>query len=92
MTAKAVILYNNVMRIDKFLKVSRILKRRTLAQDACDMGKVFVNGRPSKPGHKLKVGDEVRVEFVSWVLNFRVLALNEKASKEEASTLYEIIE
>jgi ribosomal 50S subunit-recycling heat shock protein len=80
------------MRLDKFLKVSRILKRRTVAADACDMGKVSVNGRPSKPGHKLKVGDEVQIEFVGSVLKFRVLALNEKANKEEASTLYEIIQ
>jgi len=80
------------MRLDKFLKVSRILKRRTVAADACDMGKVSVNGRPSKPGHKLKVGDEVQIEFVGSMLKFRVLALNEKANKEEASTLYEIIQ
>ena len=66
--------------------------RRTVAADACDMGKVSVNGRPSKPGHKLKVGDEVQIEFVGSVLKFRVLALNEKANKEEASTLYEIIQ
>ena len=53
------------MRLDKFLKVSRILKRRTLAQDACDMGKVSVNGRPGKPGHKLKVGDVVEATVIS---------------------------
>lgn len=80
------------MRLDKFLKVSRILKRRTLAADACDMGKVSVNGRPAKPGHKLKIGDEVRIEFVSSSLSFKVLALNEKANKEEACSLYEIID
>lgn len=80
------------MRLDKFLKVSRILKRRTLAAEACDMGKVTVNGRPSKPGHKLKVGDVVEIEFVGSTLKFRVLSLNEKARKEEASSLYEIVE
>ena len=80
------------MRLDKFLKVSRILKRRTLAQDACDMGKVSVNGRPGKPGHKLKVGDVAEIEFASGSLKFRVLDLNEKAKKEEASCLYEIVE
>ena len=79
------------MRLDKFLKVSRLLKRRTLAQDACDMGKVSVNGRPSKPGHKLKVGDVVEIEFASGSLKFRVLDLNENAKKEEASNLYEIV-
>lgn len=80
------------MRLDKFLKVSRILKRRTVAAEACDMGKVFVNGRSAKPGHKLKPGDEVIIEFVGSRLRFRVLELNEKARKEEASALYEIIE
>ena len=79
------------MRLDKFLKVSRILKRRTLAAEACDLGKVFVNDRQSKSGHKLKIGDVVRIEFASSTLTFKVLALNEKASKEEASTLYEIL-
>ncbi len=80
------------MRLDKFLKVSRILKRRTLAADACDLGKVSVNGRPSKPGHKLKVGDVVKIEFVGSAFSFRVLALNEKANKEEAASLYEVID
>lgn len=79
------------MRIDKFLKVSRILKRRTLANQACDLGKVFVNGNPKKPGFKLKVGDEVKIEFASGDLNFRVVALNEKVSKQEADSLYEIL-
>lgn len=79
------------MRLDKFLKVSRILKRRTLANEACDTGKVFVNDRLSKPGHKLKIGDIVRVEFASGALTFKVLALNEKARKEEADSLYEIL-
>jgi ribosomal 50S subunit-recycling heat shock protein len=79
------------MRLDKFLKVSRILKRRTVAAEACKMNKVFVNERESKPGHKLKIGDVVRIDFATNTLTFRVLALNEKASKEEAATLYEIL-
>ena len=79
------------MRLDKFLKVSRILKRRTLANEACDSGKVYVNDRLSKPGHQLKIGDVVKVEFVSGTLTFKVLALNEKARKEEADSLYEIL-
>ena len=79
------------MRLDKFLKVSRILKRRSVAAEACDLGKVTVNGRPAKPGHKLNTGDQVVIEFVGSTLKFRVLSLNEKARKEEASSLYEII-
>ena len=80
-----------IMRIDKFLKVSRILKRRTLANSACDSDKVFVNGKAVKPAYRLKIGDVVTIEFLSGKLTFVVKALNEKASKEEASTLYEII-
>ena len=79
------------MRLDKFLKVSRILKRRTLADQACDAGKVFVNDRQGKSGHKLKIGDIVRIEFTTTTLTFKVVALNEKASKQEAETLYEIL-
>ena len=79
------------MRLDKFLKVSRILKRRTVAQEACDLGKVYVNERISKPGHKLKIGDIVKVEFASGTLSFKVLALGEKVKKEEADSLYEIL-
>ncbi len=79
------------MRIDKFLKVSRILKRRGVANDACDSGKVFVGDKQVKPAYRLKVGDVVRVKFSSGELRFIVKELNEKAGKEEASHLYEII-
>lgn len=79
------------MRIDKFLKVSRILKRRSLANSACDADKVFVGGKPVKPSYRLKVGDVVTIEFLSGKLTFMVKSLNEKASKDEASSLYEII-
>ena len=80
------------MRIDKFLKVSRILKRRTLAAEACDSCKVFVMDKPVKPSYRLKVGDVVTIEFLSGKLTFVVKELNEKASKEEANKLYEIID
>ncbi len=79
------------MRIDKFLKVSRILKRRTVAREAADAGKICVNGREVKPSYRLKVGDEVEVSFVSGSLKFRVLELKETVKKEEASSLYEVI-
>lgn len=79
------------MRLDKFLKVSRILKRRTVAADACNGGKVSVNGGSGKPGTKLKVGDVVEITFGSSALKFRVLDLNEKASKAEAGLMYEIL-
>lgn len=79
------------MRLDKFLKVSRILKRRTVAQEACDSGKVDVNGKPAKPGCQLKVGDLVCVHFASASLTFRVKLLKETVKKDEASEMYEII-
>lgn len=78
------------MRIDKFLKVSRILKRRTVANSACDSDKVFVNGKSVKPSFQVKIGDEVKIEFGTNTLNFVVKGLNEKANKEESTYLYEI--
>ena len=79
------------MRIDKFLKVSRILKRRTVAQEAADAGKIRVNGREVKPAYRVKIGDEVELSFTSGTLKFRVLAIKETVKKDEASTLYEVI-
>lgn len=79
------------MRLDKFLKVSRILKRRSVANEACSGGRVSVNGKDAKPSHTLKVGDEVEVRFGSGAVKFRVCMLKETVRKEEAETLYEII-
>ena len=80
------------MRIDKFLKVSRILKRRSLGKEACDSSRVIVNGKPAKPSFRLSVGDVVEIVFGAGILKFRVLVLKETVKKEEAQTLYEIIE
>ncbi len=79
------------MRIDKFLKVSRVLKRRTLAQEACDKGKVSVNGRPVKSGHQIKPGDTVEISYVSGRLKFKINEIKETVKKDEASSLYEIL-
>ena len=79
------------MRIDKFLKVSRILKRRTLAQQACDKGKVLINGKEVKPAKPVKVGDEVELQFAGGAVKFRILNIKETVRKDEASSLYEII-
>ena len=79
------------MRIDKFLKVSRILKRRTVAEDACKAGKVSVNGRDVKPAYRLKVGDVVELAFAAGSLRFRVLQLKETVKKDEVPSLYEIL-
>lgn len=83
--------FGEKMRIDKFLKVSRILKRRTLAQEAASAGKILVNGKAVKPAYRLKVGDEVELCFAAGSLKFRVLALKESVKKDEAASLYEVI-
>lgn len=79
------------MRIDKFLKVSRILKRRTLAQEACDKGKVIINGKEVKPAHPVKAGDRVEIKFSDKSLAFRIIEIKEFVKKDEASSMYEII-
>ena len=79
------------MRIDKFLKVSRILKRRTVAQEACGEDKVLLNGKPAKPAAKINIGDEVEILYASGSLKFRVLNIKETVKKEEAASLYEVI-
>lgn len=79
------------MRIDKFLKVSRILKRRTVAQEACGEDKVLINGKAAKAGSKIKIGDIVEVLYSTGFLKFRVLNIKETVKKEDASSLYEVI-
>lgn len=79
------------MRIDKFLKVSRILKRRSVSKEACDANKVLVGGKEVKPAYKIKVGDEVEIKFGQGSLKFKILAIKETVKKDEASSLYEII-
>ncbi len=79
------------MRIDKFLKVSRILKRRTVAREACDGGKVSVNGRDAKPAHQIKEGDVVEITYRNGTLKFEILAVKETVKKDEADKLYRII-
>ena len=79
------------MRIDKFLKVSRLLKRRTIANAACDGGRVSVNGRSVKPSYNVKEGDVVELGFNSGTVKFKILAIKETVRKEEAEKLYEIL-
>ena len=80
------------MRLDKFLKVSRILKRRTVANDACTGGRVTVNGRTAKPSVQLKVGDVVEIAFGGGAMKFRVTEIAETSRKEQAEKMYEIID
>lgn len=79
------------MRLDKYLKNSRIIKRRTVAKDACEQGRVEVNGKIAKPGLELKNGDIIQVTFGTNVLKVRVLAMPEVVRKDDADSLYEVI-
>ena len=80
------------MRLDKYLKVSRLIKRRTVANDACDTEHVSVNGRPVKASYNVKEGDIVEVSFGQRTLKLRVLCVKDNVGKNDASSLYEIIE
>lgn len=79
------------MRLDKFLKNSRIIKRRTIAKEACEQGRVKVNDKIAKPGTELKVGDSITITFGTSELSIRVSALLENAKKEQAETMYIVI-
>ncbi len=77
------------MRLDKWLKVSRLIKRRTVAQEACDGGRVSVNGVTAKPSRDVKEGDVVEVSFGSRSLRVRVLSVQEAVRKDEAAEMYQ---
>ncbi len=79
------------MRIDKYLKVSRLIKRRTVANEACDGGRISVNGKVVKASYDVKIGDEMEIRFGSRVLKIRVTDVKEQVGKSEAATLYEVV-
>lgn len=79
------------MRLDKYLKVSRIIKRRTIANEACDAGRVSVNEKVARASYDVKIGDIVKIEFGSRTLKFRVLSLTEAIKKEDAALMYEML-
>ncbi len=76
------------MRLDKWLKVSRLIKRRTVANEACDGGRIFVDGRPVKASYEVKEGDVLELHFGSRVTKVEVLAVTEHAGKADAAGLY----
>lgn len=78
------------MRLDKFLKVSRLIKRRTVANEACDAEKVSVNGKPARASYEVKVGDIIEIN-IGKPLKVRVLDIKEFTKKEEAAALYEVV-
>ena len=79
------------MRLDKYLKIARIIKRRTIANEACDSSRVLVNEKPARASYDVKVGDEITVNLGNKSIKVRVLSVVEFAKKDEASELYEII-
>jgi ribosomal 50S subunit-recycling heat shock protein len=79
------------MRLDKYLKVSRIIKRRTVANEACDAGKVEVNGKIARASYDVKVGDEIKISLGANIKSYRVLQVSEHALKEDALKMYEQI-
>lgn len=80
-----------IMRLDKFLKVSRIIKRRSVANEACDAGRVMVNDRPAKASTKVVPGDIIQVSFGTKEVKVRVLEIKDTSKKEEAANLFEYV-
>ena len=80
------------MRLDKYLKISRLIKRRTVANEACDAGRVLVNGKQARASYDVKPGDVLEIQLGERVLKAEVLSVVEFAKKEQASDLYRMIE
>ena len=78
--------------MDKYLKVSRLIKRRTVANEACDGGRVSVGGKPARASYDVKVGDIIEIAFGGRTVKVEVLAVNEVIRKEEAPLMYRVIE
>lgn len=76
------------MRLDKYLKVSRLIKRRTVANEACDAGRVMINGKTAKAGTEVKVGDEILINFGNKDVKVEVLTVAETVRKEEAKEMF----
>ncbi len=80
------------MRLDKYLKVSRLIKRRTVANEACDAGRVLVNGKPARASYDVKVGDTLEIAFGARTVRAQVLRVSETVRKEEADELFRILD
>ena len=80
------------MRLDKFLKVSRIIKRRTVANEACSGGRVSINGKVAKPAAVVKEGDELEIRFGNRVGKYKILSVKETVRKENAQDMYQVLE
>lgn len=80
------------MRLDKYLKVTRLIKRRTVANEACDAGKIFVNDKVARASYDVKIGDVIQINMGQKPLKVKVLNVTEYVKKEEASENYEVID
>lgn len=79
------------MRIDKYLKVSRIIKRRTLAKEVTESERILVNDKVVKPSYNVKIGDLITIEFGNKSVTIRVLEINEQTKKQDANSMYELV-
>lgn len=79
------------MRIDKYLKLTRIIKRRTIAQEACDQGRVMINDKVAKAGSQVKIGDIIEIQFGTKTMKYEVLDLKEHVKKEDVDNLYRML-
>lgn len=79
------------MRLDKYLKVSRLIKRRSVANEACDAGRIIVNGKTEKASYNVKIGDELEILFGTRSVKVRILDVQDTVKKEEAADLYEYV-
>ncbi len=80
------------MRLDKYLKVTRLIKRRTVANEACDGGRILVNGKIARASYDVKIGDVVEIQLGSKPVKVKVLQVSEYATKETASQQYQVLE
>ena len=83
--------YVKKMRLDKYLKVSRLIKRRTVANDACDAGRVTINDKPAKASTEVKIGDVIGIKFADKVVTAKVTRITETIHKEDAKDMYELM-
>lgn len=79
------------MRLDKYMKVSRLIKRRTVANEACDAGRVLVNDKVARASYDVKLGDKLEIQLGNRIVKVEVLTINEYANRETASSLYRVI-
>ena len=80
------------MRLDKYLKVSRLIKRRTIANEACDAGRVSINGKPAKAGAEVKENDIIEIRFGSRVGRYQITDVREVVRKENAAEMYRVLQ